>query len=76
MNIRDVVVELSKLDPAAQAKANQAADSMRKTNALLTGLGGGKRGPKAGAKRAPKAAPVVVKGKGKGKTATSSVLLD
>lgn len=76
MNVRDVVTELSKLDPPAQAKAVEAANSMRETNALLSGLGGGKRGPKAGTKRTPKAAPVVTpKGKG-GKAKAASVLTD
>ncbi len=77
MNIRDVVTELSKLDPASQAKAVEAANSMRETNGLLAGLGVAKRGPKAGRPRAPKAAAAapVSKGKGKGKP-SSSVLTD
>lgn len=78
MNIRDVVSELSKLDPAAQSKAVEAANSMRETNALLTGLGVSKRGPKVGRPRGlpEKAAPVAVVPKGKAKGKASSVLTD
>lgn len=61
MRINEIVTGLAGLDEATQAKAVEAADSLRATNTLLAGLGAGgaRRGPKPGSKRkvTEKAAP-------------------